>query len=235
MTGILSPTGTPVDRSIHVSLAALEAVHLNWQTGTHLNHAITAEQLSPELLKPKQITALLLGLNSRIQTFAVQRYINQYQAEPLSAILPSVALHELWSMMSIAEQTLLIVSGFVLIAGLMGLLSSLLTSLNERRREMAILRAMGARPYHIFLLLISEAFLLTVAGIILGVTLLLSFIHILAPFVLSEYGLQISAEILTPHEFTLLGTILLSSIIMSAFPAFRAYRQSLADGMMIRV
>lgn len=149
--------------------------------------------------------------------------------------MPGIALHELWGLMSVAEQALLVVSGFVVVAGLMGMLSSLLTGLNERRREMAILRGMGARPSHIFFLLVSEAVLLTLLGIALGIGLLLMLISAAAPYVLSEYGLQLSATFLTEHEWKLMGIVLLAGIVVGVFPALRAYRQSLSDGMTIRI
>ena len=172
IVGILAPTGTPVDKTVHVSLEAIEAIHVGWESGANLGHTPDAETLKTYDFQPQQITAMMLGLNSKIQTFALQREINNYRQEPLSAIMPGIALHELWGMMSVAEQALLIVSGFVVVAGLLGMLSSLLTSLQERRREMAILRAMGARPRHVFGLLISEASALTFLGITLGVAVL---------------------------------------------------------------
>ncbi|NGN96131.1 ABC transporter permease [Grimontia sp. S25] len=235
VTGILAPTGTPVDRSVHVSLLAIEAIHIGWESGARMGTGIKAEDIDPDSLQPEQITALLVGLKSRIQTFALQRTINEYKQEPLTAIMPGIALHELWGMMSVAEQALLVVSGFVVVAGLMGMLSSLLTSLNERRREMAILRGMGARPAHIFFLLVSEALFLTLLGIITGVTALLIMINLAAPFVLSQYGLQLSAAFLSPHEWTLIGIVLVAGFLVGMFPALRAYRQSLSDGMTIRI
>ncbi|GAD78775.1 ABC transporter permease [Vibrio ezurae] len=235
VVGILAPTGTPVDKTVHVSLNAIEAIHVGWESGANLGGNPGAEALKKMNFHPKQITAFMLGLKSKIQTFALQRQINTYNKEPLSAILPGIALHELWGMMSIAEQALLVVSGFVVISGLLGMLSSLLTSLQERRREMAILRAMGARPRHIFALLISEATALTLAGIATGVAGLYAMLFIMKPVILKLYGISIELSMLTPHEWTLIGLVLGAGVIIGFIPAFRAYRQSLADGMTIRI
>ena len=235
IVGILAPTGTPVDKTVHVSLEAIEAIHVGWESGANLGHTPDAETLKTYDFQPQQITAMMLGLNSKIQTFALQREINNYRQEPLSAIMPGIALHELWGMMSVAEQALLIVSGFVVVAGLLGMLSSLLTSLQERRREMAILRAMGARPRHVFGLLISEASALTFLGITLGVAVLFALIAIVAPIVQQSYGINISISAITPHEWKLLMLVQIAGIIIGFIPAFRAYRQSLSDGMTIRI
>ncbi|MGI9877331.1 ABC transporter permease [Vibrio chagasii] len=235
IVGILAPTGTPVDKTVHVSLEAIEAIHVGWESGANLGHTPDAETLKTYDFQPQQITAMMLGLKSKIQTFALQREINNYRQEPLSAIMPGIALHELWGMMSVAEQALLIVSGFVVVAGLLGMLSSLLTSLQERRREMAILRAMGARPRHVFGLLISEASALTFLGITLGVAVLFALIAVVAPIVQQSYGINISISAITPHEWKLLMLVQVAGIIIGFIPAFRAYRQSLSDGMTIRI
>ncbi|EMC2456613.1 TPA: ABC transporter permease [Vibrio cholerae] len=235
VVGILAPTGTPVDKTVHVSLEAIEAIHVGWESGANLGHQPSAEQLAQRDFTPKQITAMLVGLKSKIQTFALQRQINDYLQEPLSAIMPGVALHELWGMMSVAEQALMAVSVFVVVAGLLGMLSSLLTSLQERRREMSILRAMGARPQHVFALLVSEASVLTLVGILLGVSVLYLLLALAAPLIASQYGIQIALAGLTAYEWQLLGCVQLAGIVIGFIPALRAYRQSLSDGMTIRL
>ncbi|HCG7301540.1 ABC transporter permease [Vibrio parahaemolyticus] len=235
VVGILAPTGTPVDKTVHVSLEAIEAIHVGWESGARLGPTPDAKVLQERDFQPKQITAMLVGLKSRIQTFALQRQINNYPKEPLSAIMPGVALHELWGMMSVAEQALMAVSGFVVIAGLLGMLSSLLTSLQERRREMAILRAMGARPRHVFSLLISEASLLTAAGIVTGVLGLYAILALLQPLIQQHYGINLTLSTLSAYEWMLLSFVQCVGIVIGFIPAFRAYRQSLSDGMTIRI
>ncbi|MGF1727681.1 ABC transporter permease [Photobacterium nomapromontoriensis] len=235
VVGILAPTGTPVDKTVHVSLEAIEAIHVGWESGAHLGNTPSAQQLDQHHFQPKQITAMMLGLKSKIQTFTLQRQINTYPQEPLSAILPGVALHELWGMMAVAEQALMAVSVFVVIAGLLGMLSSLLTSLQERRREMAILRAMGARPIHVFALLISEASALTLAGIVTGVAGLFLLLNVAHPIIQHHYGINIALTGITSYEWMLLGLVQLAGIIIGFIPALSAYKKSLNDGMTIRI
>ncbi|MDD9157636.1 ABC transporter permease [Aliivibrio sp. S4TY2] len=235
VTGILAPTGTPVDKTLHVSLGAIEAIHVGWESGAHLGNTPDAKTLEQHQFEPKEITAFMLGLNSKIQTFALQRYINDYSKEPLSAILPGIALHELWGMMSMAEQALLAVSVFVVIAGLMGMLTSLLTSLQERRREMAILRSMGAQPKHIFALLVSEAVVITTFGIIVGLLGLYLSLSILQPIIQQYYSIAIELTLPSLYELKLLALVLCSGFIIGVIPAIQAYRHSLSDGMTIRL
>ena len=237
VVGILERTGTPVDRTLHISLAGMEALHIDWQNGMPARGAaqISADQARTMDLQPKQITAFMLGLNSKIATFSLQREINEFRGEPLLAILPGVALQELWSLMGTAEQALFVVSLFVVLTGLIGMLTAILTSLNERRREMAILRSVGARPWHIASLLVLEAFTLALAGVAFGVALLYLGIAGSQGFVQANYGLYLALNAPSSYEWKLLGSILAAAVAMGSVPAWRAYRQSLADGLSIRL
>ncbi|UCO98833.1 ABC transporter permease [Metapseudomonas lalkuanensis] len=237
VVGILARTGTPVDRTLHISLAGMEALHVDWQNGVPARGAgkVSADQARAMDLQPRAITAFMLGLNSKIATFALQRQINEYRGEPLLAILPGVALQELWSLMGTAEKALFVVSLFVVLTGLIGMLTAILTSLNERRREMAILRSVGARPWHVGSLLVLEAFALALAGTVLGVGLLYLGIGLSQGYVQANYGLYLPLALPSPYEWTLLGAILAAALLMGVVPAWRAYRQSLADGLSIRL
>jgi len=226
ISGILDATGTAVDRTVHVTLNAIDAIHSGF--GLNPNKTITADY------EPEQITAFMLGLQSRMQVFSLQRAINTNKSEALSAILPGIALHELWSIMSIAEQALLAVSVCVVVAGLLGVLSSLLTSLQGRRREIAILRAMGARPKHILSLLLSEACLISALGIVVGVLSLYLLMWSITPYVQSEYGISLSLAMLTSTEMLMLLAVQVGALIVGLIPAINAYLQSLSDGMAVK-
>lgn len=237
VVGILKRTGTPVDRTLHISLAGMEAIHVDWHNGMPARGAerVSADQARAMDLTPKAITAFLLGLNNRVTTFALQREINEYLDEPLLAILPGVALQELWSLMGTAEKALFVVSLFVVLTGLIGMLTAILTSLNERRREMAILRSVGARPWHIAVLLIAEAGALALAGIAAGTALLYVGIACSQDYVQASYGLYLPLALPSAYEWGLLGLVWGAALLMGALPAWRAYRQSLADGLTVHL
>lgn len=236
VVGILAPTGTPVDQTIHISLAGIEAVHIDWQSGAPSpDLTVSAERAKRMDLSPKVITAFLLGLKSKIATFRLQRDINEYKQEPLLAIIPGVALTELWGVMNMAEQVLLVVSVFVVLVGLSGMLVALLTSLNERRREMAVLRSVGAQQKHIFTLMVSEACVLTLLGIGVGLALLYILMVISQPIIQDQLGVYIGFGLPSGYELSLLGLVLLAGTFVGCIPAYRAYRNSLADGLTIRI
>jgi putative ABC transport system permease protein len=236
IAGILKRTGTPVDRTVHVSLQAIEAIHVDYRNGAPVpGHTISAEQARSLDLAPKTITAFMVGLHSKVAVFRLQRFINDYTEEPLLAILPGVALQQLWDMIGVGEKALLAVSAMVVLVGLTGMLTVLLAGLNERRRELAILRSVGARPWQLFALLVSEAGSLAALGTATGIALLYLLLWLARPLIESRFGLHLGIGALTPHELTLLGVVLGAGLLIGAIPAWRAYRYSLADGMSIRI
>jgi putative ABC transport system permease protein len=236
VVGILKPTGTPVDRTVHVPLQGIEAIHKDWIGGRQVPGLnISAEEALEKDLTPKEITAFMVGLKSKIATFRVQREINDYRKEPLLAILPGVALQQLWDMMGIAENALLVVTALVVAVGLIGMLTVMLAGLNERRREMAILRSVGARPGHILLLVTGETLLLSLLGIVFGLLLLYASLIIGQPYIESRYGLHLPIGLPSSREWLILALVGTSSLIIGLIPGYRAYRYSLSDGMSIRI
>ncbi|MGE5510700.1 MAG: ABC transporter permease [Bacteroidota bacterium] len=235
VSGILEKTGTPVDRTVHVSLEAIEAIHVDWQSGARIpGQSVSADEVRKMNLEPKAVTAALVGLKSKLATFRLQRAINEYREEPLSAILPGAALQELWELVGTAETALKAVSAMVVATALLGMVTMILTTLNERRREMAILRSVGARPRTILGLLVAEASLLTLAGIGLGTALLYGALFLLQPYVDANYGLYLPIDPPKPWELATLGAVAVAGCIAGLLPALRAYRLSLADGMTVR-
>lgn len=232
VSGILSPTGTPVDRAIHISLQGIEAMHVDWRNGANKKgEGTSADDVRQMDLQPKAVTALLVGLKSRATVFREQRAINTYRAEPLMAILPGVALQELWGLVSVAEMALMIVSVIVVIAGLVNLMSVLLAGLNERRREMAVLRSVGARPAHIFLLLCIESTLLTLGGIIAGLALHYVLVGVGSVYLQQQFGLSVPISLPQGSDLKILLSISVAGLVVGALPALQAYRKSLADGL----
>jgi len=250
VTGVLAPTGTPVDRGVYVSLAGLDAVHAPVNAGISadpLAEALArrppghdheqdhgAEGAHPEALV-SGITAVLVGLHNRAAALAVQRAVNEYGPEPLTAILPGVTLQEVWEITGVVERTLFAVSVLVVLVGLAGMLVALLTSLGERRREMAVLRAVGARPGHVFGLILGEAALVTLAGIVVGVAALGAGLALAQDAIAARFGLLLPVAWPSARECALLAAVALAGVLIGLLPAWRCYRQSLADGMTIRI
>lgn len=235
VAGILEKTGTPVDWTVIVSLAGIEAIHLDWSGGGKTpGLTITADEARAMDLSPKAITAAMIGVKSKLKVFTLQRAINEYKEEPLLAILPGVALQELWAVVGVAETALLGVSFMVVVTALLGMAAMIFAGLNERRREMAILRAVGAGPGTIFTLLLTEAAFIAMAGAACGVVLLFAGLSALRPYLDASYGLYLPASGPTAREGYVLIAVIGAGIIAGLAPAVRAYGLSLADGMSVK-
>jgi putative ABC transport system permease protein len=235
VVGVLARTGTPVDRTVHVSLQAIEAIHLDWLGGAPLplsaGVAIAAEQARKFNLEPQQVTAALVGLKSRAAVFNVQRFVAQYEGEPLLAVLPGVALDELWELVGIGERALLAVSALVALVSLASLVAVVLAGLNERRRELAVLRAVGAAALHMLFFLFPSGMWVTGLGALLGVAGAAALVGGAGPWVQTRFGITLLWAAPTVTQWGLFGAVLAAGMLASLVPGVRALRLSLADGL----
>ena len=293
VTGILAATGTPVDRTVHVTLAGIEAIHDDTAHGSgdgHDDHRDRGEdehdghdddhaddhdehgddhadghetdhadgheddhvdgreddhaddhadghsdEHAGDHADPDSITAFIVGLESRPLLLGLQRHVNEYASEPLMAIIPGVALQQLWEMLGVAEAAMLGISVLVVVAGLIGMLTTFLTSLTERRREMAVLRAAGAGPGLVFALLIVEALLLAAAGSLAGVAIVHAAMVVARPVLLSQFGLALAGGAPGLFDLAVVAVVTIAGGAVAAIPAWRVYRYSLADGLTVRI
>ncbi len=238
VVGILDRTFTPVDRAIYVTLEGISAIHMGWETGAPpmMGEEVAPEEvLAMEEIPVTQITSFFLGAESRAFTLQLQRDISTNEEEPLTAVIPGVALAEMWRGIGYAEDGLRVISGFVVLVGILGMLVSIYTSLDARRREMAILRALGAGPRRIVSLLVLEAGLLSAIGAFLGVLFVYGGLTVLQPWLEGRFGLQIPIQMLDTTQMIYVGAVVVLGFVAGLVPAIKAYRTALHDGLSVRV
>jgi putative ABC transport system permease protein len=222
VSGILLPTGSPVDKTVHISLEAIEAVHLPPSTiQTVLNNPKNAA------LRPESITSVMLGLTNKFAIFRMQRELNNYSDDRLMAILPGVAMAELWSLMSTVENLLRAIAALVLISSLFGLATMLLASMNERQGEIAVLRVLGAGPFTLLLLILFESLILICISIAMAISGLKVMLVILDGWLVSKFGLFLSHNLLSSEIFNLIGLVILATMLVSLYPGIEAYKKAL--------
>ena len=195
----------------------------------HHDHAAAVEPM------PDAITACLVGLHSRPLALRLQRFVNEYDGEPLMAIVPGVTLQQLWDLVSVAETALISVAVLVVIAGLIGMTTMLLAGLAERRREMAVLRAVGAGRGWVFALLIVESAMLAAAAAIVGASAAHGMMFAGRAVLEDRFGLALAGGAPGLFDLAVVVGVTLAGVLAAAFPAWRAYRYSLADGLAVRV
>ncbi|MFL2886310.1 MAG: ABC transporter permease [Candidatus Pelagibacterales bacterium] len=236
VSGILAKTGTPVDNTIIVSLKAIEAIHVDWSSGAKIPGQVTPiDEIRKMDLATSNITAVLLGVNSKLKIFQFQRWINEYPEEALIAILPGVALQELWRIVGVVENILLGISFVVILTTLMGMAAIVLSSLNERRREMAIWRAMGASPKIVIGLLMLEALIISSVSIFFSTILLFILLYFLQPWIDTTYGILVTVEMFSLSDIYIFILFIFAAMFVSLIPALRAYWFSINDGMTVKI
>jgi len=246
VVGILQPTGTPIDRTLLISLEAFQALHAGWVAGAAPRPARAESKATgnspaasePEpgaptsaLPRPRSYSGALVGLRTRSAVFAVQRAIERPHAEPLTAVLPGVALDQLWSLLGHGERILLLMIALVGLTALVGLVATTLTGLEARRRELAILRALGARPQTLFALVLIESSMIALLGIVAGAAVSATLLSVLAGPLHGSLGLVLDGPGWTLDQATLLLVVFCSVLAAGMVPALRAARMSLADGL----
>ncbi len=226
IVGVLRSSGTPVDRSVMTSLEAITAIHKDKDEVSHSNK---------EDLTPKTITAFIARAKTRFDTLQLQRDINEYKQEALTGVIPGVGLSELWQSLHYIEKAFFILTIFIVIITLFNMLISIYTSLENRRREMAIFRSVGAKPLHIGSLYLVESIILTVSGIFAGLILLYGGLLVLHPVLLDQFGIYIPVE--APGTIELLYALLLlgAGILLGLVPFIKSYRMTLTDGLEIKI
>ncbi len=255
VTGVLARSGTPVDRMVFVSLEGFDAIHAEQNRAARpadpFADAPTRRPDAPPEPdagdgaadraedghghEPEQINAVFLGLRSKSAVLSLQRRVADYTAEPLSAVLPAATLLELWSLTAVAENTLRAVALAVVVAGLLGMVTMVSSTLDARRREFAILRSVGASPGRIFGLIVLEAGVITLAGMLGGVALLYLGMAAADPVLTDRFGLRVGLGLPSAREWLILVLVGVAGLLASLFPAYRVYRTTLSDGLTLRL
>ncbi len=235
IVGIMKPTQTPIDTGVYITLQGMEAIHFGWETGAPSGETIDAERFKKENIEITQLTSFMVKLKSRIAVLKMRRDIDQYANEPVMAIIPALSLQEMWETISYVEQVLFLVSLCVLLVGVLSILISLYTSINERRREMAILRSLGASARHIFFLLLYESSFLVLMGCLLGVASMYGLLYFVSPWLESNFSVYLPIEALSKTEWIYLGAIFVVGTLAGLIPAIKAYMNSLQDGLTIKI
>ena len=243
VAGILEPTATPIDRSLYVSLEAIEAIHVGWEDGAppagdqaeRGEQAQESEGLAEGQFEPSVVSGFFLKAKSRLQVLSLQREIAENPEEPLMAIIPGVALSELWRNFALFENALLLISFFVMGVALTSMFVGIYSSLQVRRREMAILRSLGAGFAQVAWLFVLESWFVCLAAAVLGMGGVYLIIGFGRGVLQSYFGIYITP---TPPGWTeglaLIALFALGTVV-GFIPAIKAYRTALSDGLAVKL
>ena len=232
INGILKKSGSNTDKLIFVSLEALEAIHKDWKGGFKLPKIKSKlKSFNESDLVPKEITGAIIKLNSKIKIFQFKRDLFKYKNEPIQAIIPGLALTKLWQMVSFVEQILLLICYFVVFVTLLGMAALIYTNVNQRSKEISLLRVVGASPKAIFSILVLEGIIISLTSILISILFMLLLINILNPILDTEFGIYLDNNILSNYNINFYCSVVLISILVGLIPAFNGYKKSLSSGI----
>ena len=234
VVGVLQATGAPIDRNVIISLQGFEALHqgmgapgLPWLGGVGAAPTV-AERAA---LVPRELTAVWVGLHARTEVFSARRGIERLPQDSLMAVLPGVALDELWQVVKLAENALLAIGVLVAVSGMLSVAAVLMVGLSARRKELAVLRALGATPLALLGLVWLEALGVCLLGMLGGLVLHGLGLWALQDLLRTELGIAVQWGWPTAEVAWSLAGLVLAAWLAASVPALRAYRLSLVDGL----
>ena len=232
VTGILKPTGTPIDSGVYISVLAYEAIHKGW-IGNQKVMDISEEHIKKEL-EPKSISAIFVSLKNRTGIFQFQRDILNYKDEALSSVMPGLTLSRLWALTSNIDMAFKIITAFIIFIALLGMTAMTIAGLNNRRREMAILRSVGASPRTIVSLMLIESLIISFISIFIGYVLMVLVFYYGQGYIENNYGIYVEGFSLKNYDINIIIAIVFSSLLATIIPAIGVYKSTLRDGLSVK-
>lgn len=182
----------------------------------------------------KEVTAILLtmkGNDTADRSFRAIAMLNEIKQDlkPTMAVNPVVPMRELMTgVVGNVQTALVIMTALIIIVSGIGIFVSIYNSMSDRRKEIAIMRALGARRQTVFAIILAESFLLCLGGGLLGILLGHGLVYLAGPFVEARSGILIDPLAFDPLELVLIpGLIVLASLI-GFIPGMTAYRTDVA-------
>ena len=233
VTGVLNKTGTPIDQAIFLDLKGYELLHLGWKSGKKVFSLedIDLSSLPPDALNPKTVTAAFVGLKSKLTIFNFSKNIREYTEEAISAVIPGIALSELWSIVGLVDKGFKLLSWIIIAISLIAMVTLIIASLDNRKQEMTIYRANGASPKFLAAMVIYESLVIGLVAIIGAIILVTAVTYFATSQLNLALGISPSFKWISLDEIKVFGIILLSGALSSLIPAAMVFRKNLHQAL----
>jgi len=222
VVGLLSPNGVN-DRAIFVTLASVWRIH-SQETAVHRKLAGVVAANDTPLASDREVTAVLLRLKSVGLRLWMSQEI-QKRTESMAAIPVNEMLRLYQQVLAPMQRALLAVAALVVLVSALSITATLYQSAERRRRDLAVLRALGAHPREIFALVVLEAFLLTMLGLAAGWVVGHGALAAAEPYLRDTLGVGVTPWSMDRIEAIALGAVALGGLLAGLLPAVLAYRR----------
>ena len=233
VTGVLNKTGTPIDQAIFLDLKGYELLHLGWKSGKKVFSLedIDLSSLPPDALNPKTVTAAFVGLKSKLTIFNFSKNIREYPEKAISAVIPGIALSELWSIVGLVDKGFQLLSWIIIAISLIAMVTLIIASLDNRKQEMTIYRANGASPKFLAAMVVYESLVIGLVAIIGAIILVTAVTYFATSQLNLALGISPSFKWISLDEIKVFGIILLSGVLSSLIPAAMVFRKNLHQAL----
>lgn len=216
VVGILAPTGTVLDRLVLTSLESVWEVHEEHhdeEDAGKVDHAGHAHD----------ITALLVRYRTPLAAATLPRQVNA--TTMMQAASPAYESARLMNMVGVGVDALRIFAVVMMLTAAVSVFVALMSALQERRYDLALLRTLGARPATLFALVAAEGVTLVVAGVILGLLLGHGAAEALGAWIARSNSWSVTGLAWEPVEAAVIVAVLAAGAATSLVPALQAYRR----------
>jgi putative ABC transport system permease protein len=210
--GILRPTRGADDRAIFFSLASFWGMN-------EVARQMQVKPLTAVLIRPKRMSDLP----------SLHREFNL--AAETQAAFPSAVLLNIFNLLGLAEDVLKMVLAIVAVVVLLYLFVSMYSAMVERKREIATMRALGARRMTILIIVLLEACIITAIGGIMGIIGGQGVTYLGAQMLAARGGLALNPFVFSALQPLVLGSTILLGAVAGLIPAVLAYRTEVAENL----
>ncbi len=188
----------------------------------HHHHELPDEQ--------KEVTAILV--NAKHITAAIQLRASINEGPYAQAAIPFQEINWILNNVVGNVRTLLVImTALILVVSGVGIFVSIYNSMADRRREIAVMRALGAQRSTVFTIIFLESILLCVGGGLFGVLLGHGMVVIAAPILEVRTGLLIDPWAFETLELILLPVLIALASLVGIVPGMTAYRTDVAKAL----
>lgn len=211
VVGVLARTGTVIDRLVVTPLESVWEVHAEHHDG------------KPAGEGDREITALLVKYRTPLAAALMPRQVNATTS--MQAAAPAYEMARLMNLVGVGVDVLRLFALVLMATAAVSIVAALMSALQERRYDLALLRVLGARPAALFALVAAEGMTLVAAGVILGLVLGHAAAGVLGSWIARSNAWSISGFAWQPAEGWIALAVLAAGAITCLIPAFQAYRR----------
>jgi len=232
VVGVLEPTGTPIDRVIWVPLESVYRMGGHVLRGAGESYEAREGESIPD--EHKEVSAVMLGLRSPQAGFVLNQTINRQGKIATLAWPIARVMADLLDKLGWVQRILSLVAYLVVLIAGAAILASVYNTIGERRHEIAVLRALGARRSRVLSVIVAEAMVIAGGGALLGFVVLAAILVPAAALIQAQTGVVVEllafhpAMIWTPLAMTALGAL------AGLIPALRAYATDVSRNLVPR-